>query len=89
MGVWHTVSVSRSGWFSNIYSGSVRVLSYHHQSIRDLADGFQADMRAGDGTIEAISNNEKHIYGVQFHPEQMNNEVGNRCIRQFVEVCAK
>ena len=89
MGVWHTISVSRSGWFSNIYSGSVRVLSYHHQSIRDLADGFQADMRAGDGTIEAISNNEKHIYGVQFHPEQMNNEVGNRCIRQFVEVCAK
>lgn len=87
MGVWHSASVVASGWFSGICSGSVSVLSYHHQSIRDLAPGFQVDMRAGDGTIEAISNNAKHIYGVQFHPEQMNNETGNRCIRQFVVTC--
>lgn len=87
MGIWHRANIVTVGWFSDIYSGSVRVLSYHHQAIRDLAAGFQVDMRAGDGTIEAISNNEKRIYGVQFHPEQMNNEIGNRCIRQFVETC--
>lgn len=87
MGVWHSAHVVASGWLSGVYSGSVSVLSYHHQSIRDLAPGFQVDMRAGDGTVEAISNSAKRVYGVQFHPEQMNNETGNRCIRQFVVIC--
>ena len=87
MGVWHSAHVVASGWLSGVYSGSVSVLSYHHQSIRDLAPGFQVDMRAGDGTVEAISNSAKRVYGVQFHPEQMNNETGNHCIRQFVVIC--
>lgn len=87
MGVWHSAHVVASGWLSGVYSGFVSVLSYHHQSIRDLAPGFQVDMRAGDGTVEAISNSAKRVYGVQFHPEQMNNETGNRCIRQFVVIC--
>ena len=87
MGVWHSAHVVAGGWLSGVYSGSVSVLSYHHQSIRDLAPGFQVDMRAGDGTVEAISNSAKRVYGVQFHPEQMNNDVGNRCMKQFVAIC--
>lgn len=87
MGVWHSAHVVAGGWLSGVYSGSVSVLSYHHQSIRDLAPGFQVDMRAGDGTVEAISNSAKRVYGVQFHPEQMNNDTGNRCIKQFVAIC--
>lgn len=89
MGIWHAARVVASGWFSSIYSGSVSVLSFHHQSIQTVASGFQVDMRANDGTIEAISNNAKQIYGVQFHPEQMNNDTGNRCIKQFVATCTK
>lgn len=87
MGVWHSAHVVAGGWLSGVYSGSVSVLSYHHQSIRDLAPGFQVDMRAGDGTVEAISNSAKRVYGVQFHPEQMNNDTGNRCMKQFVVIC--
>ena len=87
MGVWHSAHVVAGGWLSGVYSGSVSVLSYHHQSIRDLAPGFQVDMRAGDGTVEAISNSAKRVYGVQFHPEQMNNDTGNRCMKQFVAIC--
>lgn len=87
MGVWHSAHVVAGGWLSGVYSGSVSVLSYHHQSIRDLAPGFQVDMRAGDGTVEAISNSTKRVYGVQFHPEQMNNDAGNRCMKQFVAIC--
>lgn len=87
MGVWHSAHAVAGGWLSGVYSGSVSVLSYHHQSIRDLAPGFQVDMRAGDGTVEAISNSAKRVYGVQFHPEQMNNDAGNRCMKQFVAIC--
>ena len=88
MGVWHSAHVVAGGWLSGVYSGSVSVLSYHHQSIRDLAPGFQVDMRAGDGTVEAISNSAKRVYGVQFHPEQMNNDAGNRCMKQLVAICS-
>ena len=41
----------------------------------------------GNGTVEAISNSAKRVYGVQFHPEQMNNDTGNRCMKQFVAIC--
>ena len=87
MGVWHATNVIANGWFSSIYLGAVNTLSFHHQSIQNVATGFQIDMKAKDGTIEAISNDAKHIYGVQFHPEQMNNDAGNRCIQKFVATC--
>lgn len=49
---------------------------------------FEIDeMKIADGTVEAISNSAKRVYGVQFHPEQMNNDAGNRCMKQFVAIC--
>ena len=49
-----------------------RVNSYHHQSIRDLASGFQATAVATDGVIEAIENSSyTFAVGVHFHPELM------------------
>ena len=93
MGVWHSAHVVAGGWLSGVYSGSVSVLSYHHQSIRDLAPGFQVDMRAGDGTVEAISNSAKRVYGVQFHPEQMTGEDGEpngqKIFDFFLDQCRK
>lgn len=87
MGVWHSAHVVAGGWLSGVYSGSVSVLSYHISPSCDLAPGFQVDMRAGGGTVEAISNVQNSVYGVQFHPEQMNNDAGNRCMKQFVAIC--
>ena len=56
MGVWHTISNMSNGWFSAIYPGSVKVLSYHHQSLDAIAPGFTVDMQSNDGTVEAFSN---------------------------------
>ena len=87
MGVWHTISNMSNGWFSAIYPGSVKVLSYHHQSLDAIAPGFTVDMQSNDGTVEAFSNASLRIYGVQFHPEQMNNAVGDNCIKHFLVTC--
>jgi len=46
------------------------VNSRHHQSIRDLADGFVVSATAPDGVVEAIERpGAEFCLGVQWHPE--------------------
>ncbi|MCL1934526.1 MAG: membrane dipeptidase [Candidatus Azobacteroides sp.] len=48
----------------------IMVNSFHHQAVKTVAPGFEAVASAEDGVIEAIeSNEEKVIFGVQWHPE--------------------
>jgi len=50
----------------------IRVNSYHHQGIRDLARRFEPMARAGDGLIEAYYDPKaSFVVGLQFHPERM------------------
>jgi putative glutamine amidotransferase len=56
---------------------AIRVNSFHHQAVKDVARGFKASAFAGDGIIEAIEpepdNAAAHPFtiGVQWHPERM------------------
>ena len=51
---------------------TLRVNSYHHQGIRDLAPRFQPMAFAKDGLIEGFYDpKEKFVVGLQFHPERM------------------
>ncbi len=46
------------------------VNSFHHQAIRDLADGLKVSALSSDGIIEGIESvHEKPIMGLQWHPE--------------------
>ena len=59
-------------------SQNARVNSYHHQGIKDLADGLAATARSSDGVIEAVEYRDftiQWIIGVQWHAEMMR-EVG-------------
>jgi putative glutamine amidotransferase len=54
---------------------SLRVNSYHHQGIRDLAQRFQPMAYAKDGLIEGYCDpKENFVVGLQFHPERMLEE---------------
>ena len=49
---------------------SCEVNSRHHQSVRNLASGFQVSATAPDGIIEAIEDpSSRFCLGVQWHPE--------------------
>ena len=50
--------------------------SFHHQAIRDLAQGLHATALADDGVIEAAEGNddEHWLVGVQWHPESFWRE---------------
>lgn len=53
-------------------SARVRVNSFHHQSIRDVPDGFIVSALADDGVVEGIeSPTHPYAVGVQCHPEGM------------------
>lgn len=58
-----------SSWLS---SGAEGVNSFHHQAVKELAPGFIAAARSGDGIIEALESKEnRFIVGIQWHPEAM------------------
>jgi putative glutamine amidotransferase len=50
----------------------LRVNSYHHQGVRDLAPRFKPMAHADDGLVEAFYDpKERFLVGLQFHPERM------------------
>jgi gamma-glutamyl-gamma-aminobutyrate hydrolase PuuD len=54
---------------------TLRVNSYHHQGIRELARRFKPMAHAEDGLIEAYFDPEADfLVGLQFHPERMLKE---------------
>jgi gamma-glutamyl-gamma-aminobutyrate hydrolase PuuD len=54
---------------------TLRVNSYHHQGIRELAPRFRPMAHADDGLIEAYYDPETAFtVGLQFHPERMLKE---------------
>jgi putative glutamine amidotransferase len=51
---------------------TVKVNSYHHQGIRELAARFQPMAHAEDGLVEAFYDPKRDFtVGLQFHPERM------------------
>lgn len=67
------------------------IASWHHQSVRTLADGFRVVASAADGTIEAIeSDDHRWLIGVQWHPEltAANDEVQQRLFNELVRAGA-
>ena len=53
----------------------LRVNSYHHQGVRDLARRFEPMAHAEDGLIEAYYDPKADfLVGLQFHPERMLDE---------------
>ena len=73
-------------------SDSFTVNSYHHQSVKDLADGYEAFAYSDDGLIEGIyMPSRRFVAGVQWHPEKrFEGDENSFCILiDFVESCKK
>ena len=52
----------------------LKVNSYHHQGIKDLAGGLVVSARSSDGVAEAVEAgdfSERWLVGVQWHAEAM------------------
>ena len=88
----HSISVEEgSKIWESFKQKCVWVNSFHHQAIKDVADGFLVTSRSPDGIIESIEH-EKHIFavGVQCHPELMWERYNQHLelFRKFIEAAA-
>lgn len=56
---------------------AIRVNSFHHQAVRDLAPGLVASGWTEDGLIEAVESpaDAGWLLAVQWHPEEMHGDV--------------
>lgn len=69
----HTVHITSESLLHRIFGTEVLpVNSFHHQAVREAAQGFAVSARSADGLIEAVeSTQHKSMIGVQWHPECM------------------
>lgn len=69
----HEVSIEPDSVLSSMYGGATRgrIVSVHHQAIRDLADDLIVEARSvEDGLVEAVRHDGgRYVAGVQWHPE--------------------
>ena len=64
----------------------MRAIRYHSLAVdRDsLPSGFEVSATSSDGEIMAIRHLEHRVEGLQFHPESIGTEDGERLIRNFL-----
>jgi anthranilate synthase/phosphoribosyltransferase len=64
----------------------LRVIRYHSLAIdrESLSAGFEVSATSSDGEIMAIRHLEYRIEGLQFHPESIGTEEGERLVRNFL-----
>ena len=66
----HMAKISEKSKFLSFLPQQVDVNSFHHQAVKQVADGFTVAATAHDGVIEAIERMEPTpVIGIQWHPE--------------------
>ena len=73
--------------FENIPSHGISWMS-HRDYISKVPDGFEINAKTEKCPVAAMSNPQKKLYGVQFHPEVNHTEYGSQMLRAFLyDVC--
>ena len=76
---------------SDIFSGvgdSIRAWMSHGDEAKIVPDNFEIIGHTENARAAAISNKQKGVYGIQFHPEVVHTENGNEILKNFVlKVC--
>jgi gamma-glutamyl-gamma-aminobutyrate hydrolase PuuD len=70
----------------------VRVNNSHHQALGKIGAGLRAVAWADDGIVEAIESAPEagvYCFGVQFHPERMDNDLARKLFELFVKNLAQ
>lgn len=74
---------NESALLKNIKNDSVVWMS-HGDYLTKMPNGFGLDAKTDNSPICAISNEDKKIYGIQFHPEVAHTEEGKKILDNFV-----
>ena len=64
-----------------------RVWASHADEVVEVPEGFTRTARSDVCGIEAMSDSDRHLYGVQWHPEVAHTEQGQEVFENFVALC--
>ncbi|MBP5405092.1 MAG: glutamine-hydrolyzing GMP synthase [Clostridia bacterium] len=82
------IAVSDALLFKGVPEKSVAWMS-HRDYVAEVPAGFRIIARTEKCPAAAMANEEKKLYGVQFHPEVTHTAYGNKMLEDFIfEVCA-
>ncbi|MEG0274873.1 MAG: type 1 glutamine amidotransferase [Longicatena sp.] len=82
----HLLHICEDSFLSTMYAEDILVNSYHHQVIATLASQLKVAAVSNEGFVEAFEDNEHLVYGVQWHPEKMEND---QILPYFLDVVCK
>ncbi|MBQ2792678.1 MAG: gamma-glutamyl-gamma-aminobutyrate hydrolase family protein [Oscillospiraceae bacterium] len=82
----HTI-IAEEGSFAAVYAADAKVVSKHHQGIKELGKDLKVVAKAPDGVIEAIEHTSLPVYAVLWHPEQTQTEADQALFNRLVELC--
>lgn len=70
---YHRVQIMKdSKLFEILKTEETNINSFHHQAVKDIAEGYKVAALSKDGIIEAIESvNHDFVVGIQWHPELM------------------
>ena len=66
-----------------------RVWASHADEVKELPDGFELTGRSDVCDVEAMSDTDRDLYGVQWHPEVAHTEEGEELFENFVDICER
>ncbi|AEH37500.1 GMP synthase subunit A [Halopiger xanaduensis] len=64
-----------------------RVWASHADEVKELPAGFELTAESDVCDVEAMSDTDRDIYGVQWHPEVAHTEEGEEIFENFIEIC--
>jgi len=80
--------LTKEGIFNDVKNYSTVWMS-HGDYITKRPEGFSVSGKSENSPICALSNSEKNIYGLQFHPEVVHTEYGKSIIKNFLfDICS-
>lgn len=87
----HDVTIQADTCLHSIFNReNLKVNSFHHQAVSEVAPNFVVNAYAEDGIIEAISlESKKFVLGVQWHPENLwrKDKTHLKLFERLVSVC--
>ncbi len=68
----HLIHIQEGTMFHSLIGcTSLAVNSYHHQAVKNIANGLRVTAWSEDGIVEAFEGENFPVLGVQFHPENL------------------
>lgn len=79
----HQITISKGSFLYDLYGSTLTVNSSHHQCVDLLGESLCICALSSDNVPEALYHKTKKIYGVQFHPERMNENFSHNGLKLF------